>query len=127
MVEDLLSRIWEDLIGRGSGPLKFRFILQPIMAASFGIHDGLKDARKNRPAYFWALFTNPVYRRAMLRDGWKSIAKIFIFATILDAVYQVIVFHRFYPGEALIVANALAIIPYLLLRGPVNRLIQRQR
>lgn len=126
-MEDVFTRVWEDLTGRESGPLKFRFILQPLMAAGFGIHDGLKDVRKGRPAYFWALFTDPVHRRTMLRDGWKSIAKIFILVTILDAIYQVIVFHRFYPGEALIVANALAIIPYLLLGGPVNRLMQRRR
>lgn len=126
-MEDVFTRVWEDLMGRESGPLKFRFILQPLMAASFGIHDGLKDARKGCPAYFWALFTNPEHRRAMLRNGRKSIAKIFILVTILDAIYQVIVFHRFYPGEALIVANALAIIPYLLLGGPVNRLMQRRR
>ena len=125
-MEDLLSRIWEDLIGRESGPLHFRFILQPIMAASFGIRDGLKDARQGRLAYFWSLFTNPNHRRALIREGWKSIGKVFLLAIILDAIYQVIVFHRFYPGEALIVANFLAIAPYLLLRGPVNRLMQRQ-
>lgn len=119
-MEDVLSRVWEDLIGRGSGPLSFRLIMQPIMAATFSILDGLKDARKGCPAYFWALFTDPVHRGALLRVGWKSIAKVFTLAIILDVVYQTIVFHRFYPVEALIVANVLAIVPYLLLWGSVN-------
>lgn len=123
-MEDVWSRIWEDLIGRGSGPLSFRLVMQPIMAASFGILDGLKDARKGRPPYFWALFTDSSHRRALLRNGWKSIAKVFILAIVLDAIYQVIVFRRFYPVEALIVANTLAIAPYLLLRGLVNRLMR---
>lgn len=126
-MEDVFTRIWEDLIGRGSGPLHFRLILQPLMAATFGILDGMKDARKGRPAYFWALFTDPVHRRALLRNGWKSIAKIFVLAIGLDVIYQAIVFRRFYPGETLIVAIVLAILPYLLLRGPVNRLMQRRR
>lgn len=126
-MEDVLTRVWEDLIGRGSGPFSFRLILQPLMAATFGILDGLKDARKGRPAYFWTLFTDPVERRILIRDGWQSLAKVFILAIILDVIYQVIVFRRFYPGEALIVANFLAILPYLLLRGPVNRLMRRRR
>lgn len=125
-MEDVWSRVWEDLIGRGSGPLSFRLVMQPIMAATFGILDGLKDARKGRPPYFWSLFTNPAQRRALLRNGWKSIAKVFILAVVLDAIYQAIVFRRFYPVEALIVADVLAIVPYLLLRGPVNRLMQRR-
>ncbi|WP_026735896.1 hypothetical protein [Fischerella sp. PCC 9605] len=124
-MEHLSSRIWEDLIGRSSGPLSFRLIMQPIMAGTFGILDGVKDARRGRPPYFWTLFTDPAQRRALLRDGWKSIAKIFILAIILDFLYQLIVFRRFYPVEALIVANVLAIVPYLLLRGPINRLMQR--
>jgi hypothetical protein len=36
-----------------------------------------------------------------------------------------IVLRWFYPGEALIVAFILACVPYLLLRGPVNRMGRR--
>ena len=39
----------------------------------------------------------------------------------LDAVYQIIAFRAFYPGEAVIVALLLAFVPYLLLRGHVAR------
>jgi hypothetical protein len=45
-------------------------------------------------------------------------------------VYQLIVLHFVYPGEALIVAFILAIIPYVLLRGPamrVARIIEARR
>ena len=62
----------------------------------------------------------------MLRNGWKSVGKIFIVALVLDAIYQFVTVKWFYPGEALVVALVLAIVPYLLLRGPINRLIRRK-
>jgi hypothetical protein len=58
-MEELLSRFIENLMGRVSGPMKFRLILQPVMAAFFAIRSGLKDAREDKPPYFWAMFTNP--------------------------------------------------------------------
>lgn len=125
-MEDLLSRVVENLVGRVSGPMKFRLILQPVMAALFAIRSGLKDAKGNKPPYFWALFNNPAHRRDILRDGWKSVGRVFIFGIIMDAIYQFVVFRWFYPVEALLVAAILAIVPYLLIRGPVNR-IARQK
>jgi hypothetical protein len=121
-MEDLLSRIIEDLVGRVSGPMKFRLILQPVMAAIFAIRSGLKDAREDNPPYFWAMFTNSNSRLDMIRDGWKSVGRVFIFGIIMDAIYQFIVFRWFYPGEAILVAAILALVPYLLIRGPVNRI-----
>jgi hypothetical protein len=40
----------------------------------------------------------------------------------MDMIYQLIVLKTFYPGEAVIVAIALAFFPYLLLRGPIARI-----
>jgi hypothetical protein len=124
-MEDLFSRIVEDLAGRVSGPMKFRLVLQPVMAAIFAIRSGLKDAKDNKHPYFWALFSDPAHRRDMLRDGWKSVGRVFIFGIIMDAIYQFIVFRWFYLGEALLVAAILALVPYLLIRGPVNRIAKR--
>jgi hypothetical protein len=125
-MEDLLARIFENLIDRVSGPMKFRLILQPLMAIIFAIRSGLKDAKEGRPPYFWAIFTDPVNRRDMLRDGWKSVGRIFILAIVIDAIYQFIIFRWFYPVEAILVAAILAFIPYLLIRGPVNRIARRK-
>ncbi|MBI5632797.1 MAG: hypothetical protein HZA15_04900 [Nitrospirae bacterium] len=121
-MEDLLTRIFENLLDRVSGPMKFRLILQPFMATIFAVRAGLKDAREGKPAYGWALFTDPGHRRELLHDGWKAVGKIFMLAIIIDAVYQYIVLKWFYPGEALLTAALLAFVPYLLIRGPVNRL-----
>ncbi len=123
-MEDLLTRVIENLIGRVSGPMKFRLILQPLMSAVFAVRAGLKDAREERPPYIWAIFTHPDQRSDMLRDGWKSVGKIFVIAVVIDLVEQFIVFRWFYPGEALLVAFMLACIPYLLIRGPVNRIVR---
>ncbi len=122
MIDDPFSRIINDLVGRLSGPMKFRLVLQPVMALIAAVISGLKDARLGKPPYFWALFTDKAQRRDMLKDGWKSVGRVFLFGIVMDVIYQFIALKKFYPVEALIVAFILAFIPYLLLRGPVNRI-----
>ena len=126
-MEDVLARVWENLGGRIGGPFSFRLVLQPIVATILAVKAGLQDARDHRPAYFWAILTNPDERRDLLHQGWKAVAKIFVFAIVIDLVYQVIVFRWVYPGELLIIAFLLACAPYLLLRGPVNRIATATR
>jgi hypothetical protein len=125
-MEDMLMRIGHNLIDRISGPMKFRLVLQPLMAATMAVIAGLKDARSGKPPYFWALFSDPVSRVDMLKDGWKSVGRVFLLAVILDVIYQIIAQHFVYPGEAIIVAFILAILPYLVIRGLVTRLARRR-
>ena len=96
------------------------------MASIFAIRSGLKDAKAGNPPYFWTLLSDPAQRAAMIKDGWKSVGKVFLLALALDVVYQIIVERFVYPGEALIVAFVLAIVPYLILRGLVTRLMSRK-
>lgn len=126
-MDDTFARMINDLFARLDGPLHFRFFLQPAMATFFAIRDGLRDAREDRPAYFWSLFTDSEHRRDLLRNGWKSISKVFVIAGLLDLIYQLIALRWFYPVEMLLVAVVLALIPYLLIRGPVNRLARGSR
>ena len=121
-MDDVLARIWENLGGRIGGPLTFRLILQPLMAVILGVRAGLADARAGRPAYFWTILTSPAARRDLLREGWKAVARVFVLAVVIDIVYQLIVFRWVYPGELLILAFLLACVPYLLVRGPANRI-----
>lgn len=118
----ILERMTHDLIARTEGPLHFRFILQPAMATFFGIRDGMKDAKTNRPPYFWTICWNSEHRKDFLKNGLRAVAKVLILAIILDAIYQLIELHWFYPGEAIIVAITLGFIPYLIIRGPANRI-----
>jgi hypothetical protein len=123
MVDNEFARVWEGVISRTTGPLKFRFILQPAMAIFLAVRGGLKDSREGKPAFFWALFVDSGHRRELLQDAWKSIGRLFLLALVLDCVYQIIVLHWVHPFEAIVVATFLAIIPYLLVRGPVNRVV----
>ena len=95
------------------------------MAIFFAVRGAIKDAREGKPPYFWGLFTNPQERTAMLKDGWKSVGKVFILAILLDVIYELIELKWVYPGEAIIVAIILAIVPYILVRGPLNRILRR--
>jgi hypothetical protein len=121
------ERAVENLLARLDGPLHFRFIVQPSMAILFATVDGIADTKNGKPAYFWALLSAPNSRKERVKEGWKSVGKIFILAVILDVVYQLEVHSTVYPGETLIVAFALAIFPYLLLRGPINRMLQLRK
>jgi hypothetical protein len=126
-VDEMLARFWEHLGDRIGGPLTFRLILQPVMAGLLAIRAGLADARAGRPPYFWTILTDPAHRRDLLREGWKAVAKVFILAVAIDVAYELIVFRRIYPGEVLVVAFLLACVPYLLIRGPVNRIASAGR
>jgi hypothetical protein len=125
-MHDIGMRIVDHLIDRVSGPLKFRIILQPVMASIFAVVSGLKDAKAGKPPYFWGLLTDSGHRREMLKDGWKSVGRVFLLAIVMDVVYQLIELHFVYPGEAIIVAFVLAILPYLILRGLVTRVARRK-
>ena len=125
-MDHMWTRVGQDLIARVSGPMKFRLVLQPVMASIFAIRSGLNDARTGKPPYFWALATDPGHREDMMKDGWKSVGKVFILAIVLDVVYQIIVRHFVYPGETIIVAFVLAIVPYLILRGLITRVARRK-
>ena len=124
-MDELFNWAWNHLVGRIDGPLKFRLVLQPIIAAIFAIRDGSKDAREGRVPYFWALFSEPGRRRELLLDGWKSVAKVFCLATLMDLIYQYLILGWLYPLAALFIAFILAFVPYLLIRGPVNRIARR--
>jgi hypothetical protein len=123
-MDEMWTRFTTDMIERVSGPMKFRLVLQPLMAMFFAYRSGLADAAAGRPPYFWSLLWDPSSRRAMIKDGWKSVGRVFLLAVVLDCIYQVIVLHFVYPVQALAVALLLAILPYLIVRGLVTRVVR---
>ncbi len=125
-MDEILKRVWENLIGRSTGPINLRLIIQPTVATIIAIRAGVKDAREGQPAFLWAALSNPGYRPELLRQGWKDVGKVFILAMVLDSIYQLIVHRGVYVLELLITATVLAIIPYVLVRGPVNRIARRR-
>jgi hypothetical protein len=125
MILDLLTRAWHEILARPGGPMAFRFYLQPLIAVALALRDGVHDARDGRPAYFWSLFTDKPHRRERLRDGWRSVGKVFVLAFLLDTIYQLAVLRGLRPLEGVIVATFLALVPYIVFRGPANRIARR--
>jgi hypothetical protein len=119
---DPVTRIITNLAGRITGPLTFRLVLQPAVAIIAATRAGIADARADRPAWLLSVITHPSTRREFLRSGWQDISKVFVFAVLIDLVYQWIALRWIYPGEALLVAFLLACVPYALVRGAVNHL-----
>jgi hypothetical protein len=102
---------------RAGGTLSPRLILQPLIASIFAIRAGLWDAAAGRKPYLWGLLTSPENRGARIRDGWKTIGKVFLLAIGLDVTYQLIVHGDVILRQAIILAVLIAIIPYVVLRG----------
>lgn len=124
-VSNLFSTISTNFIARLDGPMHFRFFVQPLVAIVLAIRDGSRDAREGRRPWAWKLVHVPEQRRDLLADGWKGIGRIFLIAIALDVIYQLIEWRTLKPLGAVMTAAYLAVIPYVLLRGPVNRLMRR--
>ena len=121
-MEEILKRVWDNLMARASGPMNFRLIIQPAVASFLAIRAGLKDAREGRPTFLWTAVTNRAHRPELFRQGRNDVGKVFALAVLLDAIYQLIVQRGVYVLELVIVATSLAVVPYILLRGPVSRI-----
>jgi hypothetical protein len=124
---ETFKRIWHQLIERADAPMRFRFILQPLMAAIAAILDGLKDARTGRSPYFWTMLDDPHGRVGRIEEGLNATARIILLGLVMDTIYQIIVLKRFYPAEAVIVALLFAFVPYVIIRGPAARIARRRR
>jgi hypothetical protein len=122
LVWAVIRRVWISIGTRWDGPLSFRFILQPLMAAVPAIHDGIKEARAGRSAYFRTVAGYRQQRVGRLREGLIATARIILLGIVMDVIYQYLEYKTFYPGEALIVALVLCFVPYLAIRGPVTRI-----
>jgi hypothetical protein len=122
MFEDTLARFASDLMERLHGPFSFRFVLQPLMAVLYAARDGILDARQGRPAYFWTIFTSQRDRWDLLREGKNAVIRVLALGVVMDVIYQLMVFHWIHPIQLVVIVLALAFVPYLVLRGPINRI-----
>lgn len=121
-MEDILTRFWRDIIERFGGPLTLRFILQPLMATILGARDGWIRARERRSGDVLNTINVTTKRRAAMRAAWRSIRNVFVLAVALDTIYQIVILHWFYPGETLVIALVVALLPYLCVRSVVAML-----
>lgn len=122
-----VERLWRNVADRPGGPMTFRFILQPVMAAIAAFRDGVRDGRTGRSPYMWTVVTNRSEGVERLQEGFYATGQIILLGLAMDTIYQVIVLKAFYPAEAAVVALLLAFLPYLLLRGPIARFTRWRR
>jgi hypothetical protein len=115
------GQFFAELPQRLTGPGRFRFVLQPLIAVVLGWRSGLGDARAGRPAYLIGLLSGGVNRRELLRNGLAAVRDLIAIAIVLDAVSQLIIYHEVHPGAALIVGPVLISIPYAMARALANR------
>ncbi len=123
---DELHRLWRNVAARPGGPMTFRFVLQPSMAALAAWRDGAADARLDRPPYLSAILLGSEGRGDRLWEGVVSTGRILILGVVMDVAYQLAFLDSFFPAESAIIAILLAFLPYVLLRGPIARLARRR-
>ncbi|MGH7120346.1 MAG: hypothetical protein ACREFP_15380 [Acetobacteraceae bacterium] len=127
ITEATLQRFWHDLVARPEATMRFRFILQPLMASAVAIRDGIKDSRGGRTPYFWTMVSLPQERVARLNEGLNATARIILLGLLMDLIYQLLVLRTFYPNESVVIAVLLAFVPYVIVRGPARRIAGRRR
>src|SRR5215472_10894974 len=75
---------FEDMVARLSGPGRFRFIMQPLVAIFLGSRDGVKDARRGAAPFLWGLFFHREHRAELLRSALGSVRNLVAVAILLD-------------------------------------------
>jgi hypothetical protein len=121
MLFETIARGLENLLGRLGGPMSFRLLIQPAVAAFFAVRAGVNDARQNNPTFLGCALSNPRSWSPRMRQSWKDVGTVFIVALVLDSIYQVVVHSGIFALELLITATVLALVPYMVLRDLVAR------
>lgn len=124
----LFSReFFEDIPRRLTGPGRFRFVMQPLIAIILGIKSGLADARAGRPAFLYGLLFHRELRGELVRTAFETVINLLLMGILLDAVFQWIILGVSYPGAALVVGPMLIMFPYALARAISNRVARLRK
>jgi hypothetical protein len=115
----------EELPQRFSGPGRFRFVLQPVMAILLGWRDGRADARAGRPPYLYGLLVSREKRKELVRSGWSTVRDLFAMGIMLDMAAQFLIYGQVHPGAALVIGPVLITLPYAMSRALTNRVARR--
>jgi hypothetical protein len=115
----------EELPQRFTGPGRFRFILQPLLATLLGMRGGLADVRAGNPPYLFGLVFATGRRRELLRSGVATIRTLIAMGIVLDVVFQLVIYHSVHPGAALVIGPILICTPYAVSRALTNRLVSQ--
>lgn len=117
--------ILDKLAERLTGPMHFRFILQPLVAILLGIRDGRLDAEAGNPPFVLEWFFSPQNRSEQIQSALKTLMKPVLFGIILDSLAQYILFKHINPGGAFMVGTFVMAVPYSLAREITNRIVRK--
>jgi hypothetical protein len=117
----------EDIPKRLTGPGRFRFVLQPLLALILGILNGLADARAGRPPYLYGILFHRSLRSELAKTGFSTIANLLLMGVLLDVVFQRIILGVAHPGPALIIGPILIVTPYAGARSLSNRMTRQAK
>lgn len=123
---DLLLNILDRVFARLTGPLKLRFILQPVMAILLGVRDGVSDAKAGRPPFLAALFADPKAHKPHIQTAFRSLLLPLVVATVLDGVAQYLLFGWIRISGAVLAGVMLMGLPYIIARALTNRIVSRR-
>lgn len=113
-----------EMFPRLTGPLGFRFIVQPLAAAFLGMRDGRRDNRSGEAPYFLDLLIHPHNRRRKLNSGIAALLVPITIGIVLDLVAQQLIFEQIRVFQAVVVGTFLIGLPYVVVRGLANRMIK---
>jgi hypothetical protein len=115
----------EDIPRRLTGPGRFRFILQPLIAILLGVRNGRADAREGRPPFLVGLLFHKELRKELFSSGFSTIVNLLLMGILMDSLFQWVILGASYPGAALLVGPVLIVTPYSAARAIANRATRR--
>jgi hypothetical protein len=110
-----------------TGPGRFRFVFQPVVAILLGMRDGLGDRRADRPPYLYSIVFRRRQRRELLWSGFNTVVNLMLMGILLDSIAQWLILGASYPGAALVIGPVLITLPYALARALANRVARLLR
>jgi len=117
---------WEGMIRElTSGQGQFRLLLLPAVALVVGVRAGIADAREGYAPFGRRLWDANEPRAQLMKDAVKRALNPLALAVILDVILQRLTLGYVRPLAAVIVAAVLAWIPFVIVRGIMNRLWRR--
>jgi hypothetical protein len=114
----------EDIPERLSGPGRFRFVLQPLLAIILGIRSGLTDAGAGRPPFLSGMIFHRKLRSELIKSAFTTLINLLLMGILMDSIFQWVIFGTSYPGAALVVGPLLTLVPYIITRALTNRFAQ---
>ncbi len=117
------SRFFYDVIDRPDGPMRFRFIPQPVMSGIVAVRGSRADAAAGLGPFVATILSKHEGRRARSREALNGTARIILLGIVIHIIYQVLLLRTFYSTQAAEVALTSAFVLYAIIRGPARRLV----